>query len=248
MLVPSIVKALLLPPGCILVLAAAGLVLRRARPRLSAAALVGAWGLLAVLSTSACSGWLASTLEHAPPIDPTALLPRADAIVVLSADVYAAAPEYGGDTIGVLTLMRLRYGAWLHRKTGLPLLVTGGRLHETYRPLGEMMAETLVQEFGVSARWVESESPNTAANAKESAKLLRAAGVSRILLVTSATHVPRARAAFEAEGLEVVPAPTGISGADRLTPGDFVPRAGAMLESTFALHEWLGRAWYRLTR
>jgi len=246
MLVPSIVKALVLPPGCILVLAAAGLAVRRARPRLGMAALAGAWLLLAVLSAPVCSEWLASTLEHAPPIDPTAPFPAADAIVILSGDVYADAPEYGGDTIGMLTLMRLRYGAWLHRKTGLPLLVTGGRLQPSYRPLGDMMAETLTQEFGISARWVESAARNTAANARRSAELLRKDGVRRILLVTSATHIPRARAAFEAEGLEVVPAPTGISADDRWTPGDFVPRTGALLESTFALHEWLGRAWYRV--
>ena len=248
MLAYQILKAILLPPGCVLVLAAVGFVLRRARPRLGAAALVGAWLLLALLSTPLCSGFLASTLEHAAPIDPAAPTPEADAIVVLSADIRPSAAEYGGDTVGLATLMRLRYGAWLHRKTGLPLLVTGGRLRPEYRPLGDLMAETLENEFGIRVRWVERESRNTAANAEGSARLLEAAGVRRILLVTSATHIPRAQGAFEAQGLQVVPAPTGTSHEHEWTSGDFVPRASALVESTFAIHEWLGRAWYGVSR
>ena len=247
MLLPAIVKALVLPPGGILVLAALGLALRRARPRLGTGLLVSAWVLLALLSMPGFSGWLASTLDRARAIDVAGPAPKADAIVILSGDVYFSAPEYGGqDTIGLLTLMRLRYGAWLHRKTGLPMLVTGGPLQEGLRPLGEMMAETLEQEFALKARWVETEARTTMGNAKGSARLLRESGVSRILLVTSAMHMPRARAAFEAQGLEVVPAPTGIAKDDHLIPGDFVPRSSALQESTYALHEWLGRAWYRV--
>jgi uncharacterized SAM-binding protein YcdF (DUF218 family) len=248
MLVYQIVKAIVLPPGCILALAAAGLLVRRSRPRLGTTALIAAWALLALLSLPACSGFLVSTLEHASPIDPGGPTPEADAIVVLSADIRPEAAEYGGDTIGLATLMRLRYGAWLHRKTGLPVLVTGGRLKPGYRPLGDLMAETLEQEFGIEARWIERESRNTAENAREGAKLLRDAGVRRILLVTSATHVPRARAAFEAQGFEVVPAPTGSSRSRGFTPGQLVPSSSALLESTFAIHEWLGRAWYRVIR
>jgi uncharacterized SAM-binding protein YcdF (DUF218 family) len=239
-----LLKAFLLPPGCVLVIAALGLAVRRFRPRVGVTLLVASWVLLATLSMPACSGWLAGTLEHAPPLDPRGSLPEVGAIVVLSGDVYSAAPEYGGDTVGPLTLMRLRYGAWLHRKTGAPLLVTGGRLQPEYRPLGDMMAEILRDELGVPVRWVESESRNTAANARRSAKLLREAGVTRILLVTSATHIPRAREVFAAEGLDVVPAPTGVTKADPVTPGDFLPRSGALVESTLALHEWIGRAWY----
>ncbi len=247
MLLPAIIKALVLPPGGILVLAAIGLALRRARPRLGTALLVAAWVLLALLSIPVCSSWLASTLERAKPVDVLGPATKAEAIVILSGDVYPSAPEYGGkDTIGLLTLMRLRYGAWLHRKTGLPMLVTGGRLQKGYRPLGEMMAETLEEEFALKARWVESESRNTLANARDSARLLRESGVSRILLVTSATHIPRAKAAFEAQGLEVIPAPTGIAHEGHVRLGDFIPRTSALQESTFALHEWLGRAWYRV--
>jgi len=248
MVFQSFLKALLLPPGCILLLAALGLAVRRFRPRLGATLLVASWVLLATLSMPACSSWLSGTLEYAPPVETLSGLPAAGAIVVLSADVYAQAPEYGGDTIGVLSLVRLRYGAWLHRKTGIPLLVTGGRLKESYRPLGDMMAEILRDEFGVPVRWVENESRNTAANARRSAEILRREGVTRIYLVTNATHIPRARAAFEAEGIEVIPAPTGVAKDARPSPGDFLPRAGALLESTFAIHEWIGRAWYWLFR
>ena len=36
-----------------------------------------------------------------------------------------ASPEYG-DTINTRTLARVRYGAWLSRASGLPILVSGG--------------------------------------------------------------------------------------------------------------------------
>ena len=34
-------------------------------------------------------------------------------------------PEWGGDTVSPITLQRARYGAWLARRSGLPVLVTG---------------------------------------------------------------------------------------------------------------------------
>ncbi len=47
--------------------------------------------------------------------------------MVLGGGRYRDAPEYGNDTVGEYTLVRLRYAAKLHRETGFPLLVTGGR-------------------------------------------------------------------------------------------------------------------------
>lgn len=61
--------------------------------------------------------------------------------------------------------------------------------------------------------------------------------------------MPRAAALFRTAGLEVVPAPTQIKagGAWRFSPTDLLPSAYALRNSYYALHEWLGLAWLRLT-
>ena len=82
--------------------------------------------LLYAVSTPLVAGALVGPLQgRGPPLDVGAGTSGAQAIVVLSAEAVPA-PEYGGTTIGPVTLARVRYGARLHRATGLPILVTGG--------------------------------------------------------------------------------------------------------------------------
>ena len=123
-LVISLLKILLLPPGCLLVLAVAGLLTLRRWPWVGRSLLAASLGFLYVLSTPACSGLLRHSLEKYPALTEADLVTDAGAIVVLSADEYSSAPEYRhSDTVGVITLERIRYGAWLHRATGgLPVL------------------------------------------------------------------------------------------------------------------------------
>lgn len=246
MFVPWIAKTLVVPPASLLLLAAAGWALGRRHPRLGTTLAATAWLLLALLSLPASSSALLRSLTRGPVLTPADLDAGAQAIVVLGADVDFGAAEYGGDTLGVMSLVRARYGAWLHRATALPLLVSGGPVTEGTLPVAETMARALRDEFGVPVRWVETDSRNTFENARASAVLLRTAGVGRVLLVTSAFHMTRSIEAFRGTGIEVVPAPTGLPGPLDLGPSDFVPRASALLESSLALHEWIGRAWYRV--
>jgi len=59
---------------------------------------------------------------------------------------------------------------------------------------------------------LENDSENTAENAFYSAEILREKNIKTIILVTSAMHMPRSVALFEAQGLNVIPAPTGLFG------------------------------------
>ncbi|MCC6657479.1 MAG: YdcF family protein, partial [Rhodocyclaceae bacterium] len=179
-----------------------------------------------------------ASIEDVPPLD-RARAKDAQAIVVLGFGSYFAAPEYGGDTVGSGSLLRLRYAARLQRETGLPLLVTGGA------PLGGVaegrsMQAALEREFGVKVRWVEDASADTRGNARLSAPLLREAGVKRVLLVTHAWHMRRALAEFSAAGLEAIPAPTGYESTGPLTALDFLPGPGGLWAGRIALHERLG--------
>ena len=108
----------------------------------------------------------------------------------------------GRDLVGPVTLMRLRAAARLHRETGLPVLVSGGAPDGPGESEARLMARSLKEDFGITARWLEEQSTNTAGNAILSAPLLHEANVRRILLVTDAVHMPRARWAFERVGLE----------------------------------------------
>lgn len=240
-LATNLLAALLLPPLNGLLPAGVGWLLWRRRPRLARALVGGGLLLLWLLALPAVGNALLRTLEGEPA--DAAALRQAQAVVVLGGGRYRDAPEYGEDTVSEATLLRLRYAARLHRDTGLPLLVTGGRPDGGSLSEAEAMRRALVSDFGVPVRWVEGASENTRENARLSSALLRRDGVARVALVTHAWHMPRAARAFAAAGFVVVPAPTFFHRRP-MTPLDFLPAGYG--ESRQALHEWIGLAWYAL--
>jgi uncharacterized SAM-binding protein YcdF (DUF218 family) len=245
-LLKKLLTALALPPAGPLLLTALGLLLMRRRPRLGK---TFAWtGVIALwlLATPAVTKQMIGLIEDVPPPDP-ALAKTAQAIVVLGGGSYFAAPEYGGDTVGRSTLERLRYAARLQRETRLPLLASGGASWGG-TPEARGMKEALERDFGVKVRWIEDRSADTRENARLSAPLLQKDGVRRILLVTHAWHMPRAQAAFAAENLEVVAAPTGYASSDPLRPMDFLPGMDGLRAGRIVLNELLGSLVQRITR
>lgn len=240
----QILKAFLVPPANLIVLALVGLLLSRPRRRWAAAVAFAALAALYAFSTPLVSAWMLRSLEDAPALSrPSA--DGAQAIVVLSAGADLEAPEYGGPTVDALALQRLRYAARLARATGLPILASGGPVSGIDGSLADLMARALEEDFGVAPRWLEERSADTRQNAAFSAAILHPAGIERIYLVTHAWHMPRARAAFEAAGLAVTPAPTAFTEAPRLRYA-LVPSVSALKRSYYALHEMAGRLWYRL--
>lgn len=233
------------PPALLFLLAAAGLLARRKRPRLGAALIWGAAGALVLLSLPIVAALLLGGLQTEPAL--AAPDPRCGAIVVLAGDASLEAPEFGGPTCGPMTLERVRYAAKLARETGTPLLVSGGPPRAGVRPHAELMRDALERDFDVAVRWLEPRSGNTRENARRSAEILRAAGVERVYLVTHAWHLPRARAELERAGLSVVAAPTGFRAPPSLEWRSFVPSAKALRESSWAFHEGLGRIWYAVS-
>jgi uncharacterized SAM-binding protein YcdF (DUF218 family) len=240
----KIAGALLLPPASSLLLAALGWAARRRRPRLGAVLLALGWGSLVALSLPPVSHGLYRGLQPHPALDPGAL-PAAEAIVVLCGGRYPRAPEYGGDTLSERSLVRARYGARLHRLTGLPVLVSGGAVFKEGPPEALLMRAVLEEDFRVPVAWVESESRNTEENAVLSSRILTANGVRRFFLVSETGHMTRALAAFRSQGLEPVPAPTRFQ-----TAGDgpavlgWLPSADALEDSSEALYAYLAEAWY----
>ena len=246
----TILRILILPPAAPLLLVFAGLVWHSRSPRIG----------LTLIGTGAAVLWLLSTLvvamplerlaEHYPALDPARTqATSAQAIVILGGGGQRAyAPEYGGAEADPYLLERLTYGAWLARRTNLPVLVTGYRIEAT------AMAETLARNFQIRPRWVDDRAYDTFENARNSAQILRAAGIERILLVSSAAHLWRAAHEFRATGLTVIAAPVHVWSPAGGSVFDFLPSSRALVTSNFALHELIGEpvrrflAWSGLRR
>jgi uncharacterized SAM-binding protein YcdF (DUF218 family) len=231
-----IAKLVVLPPAGPLLLALVGLALLRARPRLGRAL---AWtGTVSLLLLSMPVVAVLLLQPFALPAFDGASARDAQAVVILGGGMRRA-PEYGGDTLGRLTLERVRYGARIARETQLPVLVTGGVTSGATRSEAAAMQEALVDEYGIRVRWIEPAARNTRENAERAAALLKPAGVNTVVLVAHAIDMPRARAEFADAGLRAIPAATGLPPTPRLDARDFVPAVPALDASRYALYEML---------
>jgi len=233
----ALVKALVLPPAGPFLLSLIGLMIQRRFPRSGQTLAWGGMVSLFALSMPAVAYLLLQCAGMPDALDASRAV-SAQAIVILGGGIRRDAPEYGGDTLGRLTLDRVRYGARVARRTGLPVLVTGGAV-DASRPEGELMQESLEREFGVPVRWAETRSRNTYENAQLSASILRAEGIARVVLVAHGFDMRRAMAEFVAAGIEPIPAPTGISAGGFLRFSDFLPTIGGLQGSYYATYEIL---------
>jgi uncharacterized SAM-binding protein YcdF (DUF218 family) len=233
-----------LPPTSLIVLALAGTWLALRRRTLGLTVATASLLALLLLSTNVIAHALIGTLE--PP--PLAIEARAgaQAIVILAGGRVHASPEWGGDTVSASTLRRLRYGARLARETGLPVLLAGGNPDRAKLSEARLMQAVIEREFGIKARWIEDRSDTTADNARLAAAILAPLGIARVLLVTDAFHMPRARRAFALAGLTPIAAPTGYIGRRAFRAQQLVPNVEALRVSNLALREWAANLWYWL--
>jgi uncharacterized SAM-binding protein YcdF (DUF218 family) len=244
-LATNLIAAVLLPPLALVILLTAGLTVRRRLPRLATSLILLATIALYVLSTPWVGGLLLKTLEISGPVSPVQLQ-TADAIIVLAGGSYHDAAEYGGDTLNSISLERLRYAVRLHRASGLPLLVTGGKPLGGTLAEGRLLQQVLRDEYGIAPRWVEDAAHTTWDNARLAAPLLKRDGARRVALVSHAWHLRRAAPLFEAQGLAVIPAGIRFSSIRMDSALDLLPTPAGLRDSGFALHEWLGILWYKL--
>lgn len=254
----KILPLLIYPLGLACVLLSGALVVKKTSTwsrKLTALAMVLLW----VSSNRWVANTLARSLEWQYLPQPT--MPHADAIVLLGGGSYAPLPprqlpemNEAGD--------RVLYAAWLyHQGKADHILVSSGNAVTTIAsipPAADSM-KTLLLLFGVpeEAIWQETQSRNTYENGLYSKEFLAQKGINRILLVTSAMHMPRSVRIFAAQGFEVIPAPTDyqvteIEWAYQFRGGlatllvNALPQPGALSLTSSALKEYIGIVVYWL--
>ncbi len=244
---------LLLPPGAPLLLVLLGL-LMAARKKTGGLALIFlAAALLWLLSCHAVAVWLAQNIlpQHAP-LQVAALKGGSvQAIVVLGGGVHPVAPEYGEPQASPAAAERLRYGAWLARQSGLPVAFAGGlgwgAADTQTLSEGEVARRAALQNYGLSLRWIDGQSRDTAENAHMLRPLLLKDKIQRIALVTHAWHMPRSMQAFERAGFTVTPAPMAYILPSRNGLLEWLPSSIGLDASRVVLKEWLGLLAQRFT-
>ncbi len=250
-LINNIVQTVFLPPGISIVMMLLGLFIIQRFYTTGKILLISGFALLIILSLPITAHGLNSLLETDQVLNLKRLkASKAKAIVVLGAGRYKNALEYPNkkDSISKNALERLRYAVYLHKRSGLPILVSGGSPYGRMQSEASIMQDALKNIFNLKAKWLDANSSNTWNNAKLSAKILQQNNIKNIILVTNADHLPRARLAFEHFGLNITAAPLGFKARNHrdspYTILDLLPSANAMSLSSSAIHEFIGYTWY----
>jgi uncharacterized SAM-binding protein YcdF (DUF218 family) len=244
-----------LPAALLLMAVGLGLLWFTQRQRAGKVLVTIAFVLLAVFSLAPVGNALLAPLEAGQaPLFPAERLAAATIkagrnpkwIVVLGGG-HAADPSLPAiDQLGASALLRLGEGIRLHRQLpGTKLVLSGGIDGPTKH--ADVLAEA-ARGLGVPAEDLVLERTTTDTE-DEADKLTRIVGKDDFVLVTGAFHMRRSLALFRARGVDPIAAPT-----DHSVRGDgtgfhldaLVPRAGALLRTQVAEHEYLGRLWSRL--
>jgi uncharacterized SAM-binding protein YcdF (DUF218 family) len=243
----KILASLVFPPGLFIVLIVVALILMRFGKRKAATILLVVNAALCYfMSTNAVAGILVAPLENAyPPVSEAA---DAAAIVVLGGGYNDRSPEYGGEpSLSPEAEKRAIYGLELSRRFNLPLVYSGGIGFDLHTTASEAEAAGhLWRRLGVPIERItlEKTSVDTKTNASNVAELMKG---KKIVLVTSAYHMPRAILSFKKARMNVIPAPTCYRAKrSAITWADFLPNAGALETSFAALHEYGGIVYYNL--
>jgi uncharacterized SAM-binding protein YcdF (DUF218 family) len=185
-------------------------------------------------------------------------LPQAEAIVVLGGGTKSRIDPKLMIDLGIQG-DRVIYGGKLYLQKKAPLIiVTGGRLEWLGEGLSEAAEMTkILQKMGIPASAIiqENKAINTYENAVNVRQILNKLGINKVLLVTSALHIPRSLMIFKHQGIDAIPAPTDflVSNESTFFENSFqinlissFPDLGSLYQTTIALKEYIGIIVYKL--
>ncbi|MCB8984670.1 MAG: YdcF family protein [Ardenticatenaceae bacterium] len=224
------------------------------RPYLQRALLITAVLILWLSSTRPVAFALTRSLEQQ--YRPPAEWPAAEAIVVLGSGAEPQVPPRTTVEVNKAGDRELLAAQLYRQGKADKIVVTGGVvpwLNPEDMPSGADSMAALLQILDVppEALVLETQSRNTYENALFTRQILAESGEQRILLVTSATHMPRSVRLFTAQGFTVIPAAADFQVTDAdwrllFVPDlevqlfNWLPEAGYLHMTTTALKEYVG--------
>lgn len=233
--------AWLLPIGCIIVALAALTIylFKRRVPGRKPLLLIVV--LLYGLSLQPVCNFIMKPLENAytpsPELD-------GDVIVLLGGGTRAGVPDIDGTgQVGSAAANRFLTAVRMQRKTGLPIILSGGAVL-AYDANEAEIDKRMLLSLGVSEEkiFIDDQSRNTAENARFTKRICDEQGWSKPIVVTSAFHMPRSAQFFRREGMDIRPYPC-----DYYTSGDYhwssfsiIPESFTLYTSCLAIKEYVG--------
>ena len=205
--------------------------------------------ILVICSMPIVSGKMIAYLESDYELNKPSEIETANAIVVLSGMVRTIKTKNGLAYEWNGNVDRFFAGIDLFKLNKAPTLIfTGGKLPWSIGvPEGEYLRDVAIK-LGVPEKDIllTENVENTDQEAKAIKKLLLLDNP-KIILVTSAFHMPRAQLVFEAAGINVIPSPVDFMiGAGKLTFMSFIPSADSFASTSFFVREMIGRIYYNL--
>lgn len=247
--ITRLIESFIFPPGIFLLMMLAGFLIVFFKRGKGFLLIWTGFLLLYLFSTPLLSMTFTHLVETVPALKQfPATEEQKAAIVVLAGGRNGNAVEYSSDVIGCSTLERMRYGAYLHRNTGLPILVTGGMPLNENISLARLMADSYIDDFNIRDVWVEEKSKTTHDHGIYVLPILKERDIDTIYLVTHAYHMRRALRCFEGSGMKIIPAPTAFTTFSPTEKGAalLIPNVRAMHTCVTMLHEIVGSIWYRI--
>ena len=197
-----------------------------------------------MLSIRPVSDSLIKPLENCYPQPDVSELNSARAIVLLGGGSCGGVKDFDGEgQVSAGAANRVLMSLRLHKALHLPIVLSGGQVF-AYSANEADIEYRVLKACGVEERYLikDAQSRNTAENAKYTKQICAQRNFGKVILVTSAYHMPRSVMLFEREGMDVIPYPTDYQ-TDKETVLDafaFVPNSGNLRDTAVAMKEYLG--------
>ena len=205
--------------------------------------------ILVIFSMPVVSNKLIAYLESDYELIKPSKVETADAVVVLSGMVSTIKTKDGLDYEWGGGVDRFFTGIDLFNLNKAPTLIfTGGKLPWSIGvPEGEFLKKVAIK-LGIPKKDILiTENVENTDQESQAVKKLLSSDNPKIILVTSAFHMPRAQLVFKAAGINVIPFPVDfIIEAQKITFMNFIPSANSFAATSFFVREMIGRIYYNL--
>lgn len=240
-LLKKVITVLVMPVTIISLLLLTAILLHRFKPKLSLFSLVMATTLLLLATLPPVSNRVMTQLENEYPAYLNKA-PNIDYIVVLGCGHTSSPTLPVTSQLGVCSLERSVEALRIYNLHPNAKIITSGYAGNDSVTNAEKVKQALML-LGVPQQDIlaDGSSRDTEEEAKRIYPMVKDADV---ILITNASHMPRAMNYFKSQGLDPIPAPTGywVKNSDKeKTWKYYLPHGGLLAQTTTAWYETLGQ-------